>query len=100
MTKETVCKNDIINKIAQKTEMTKKSINIVLSEYEEAVKNEINDGNVVRISGLGIFEKKLKKGREGIITVGVSRGKSFKTKDSFDVKFSCAKAFKDRINGD
>ena len=58
-------KGDLINKVAEKTDLTKKDCGKVVNETFEAIKETLADGEKVQLIGFGTFETRKRQAREG-----------------------------------
>lgn len=59
-------KADLINAIAQKTEITKKDVSKILDAFIETVREALEKGDKVILTGFGnffVYERKERKGR-------------------------------------
>ncbi len=92
-------KGDLINAIAEKTSITKKEADAVLSVTIDTIIDAVASGDKVTLVGFGSFEKRARKQREGrnpktgekmIIPAttapAFSGGKIFKEKVAVDLK--------------
>lgn len=88
-------KNEMIEKVAESTELTKKDVTAVidamLSEIKEAVKND----EKINFVGFGSFEPKTNKARTGI---NPATKEKIQIAESQSVKFKVSKTFKDYLN--
>ncbi len=90
-------KKELIKGVAETVEMTQKDVTAVVDALVEDIVCAVAEGQEVRITGLGKFERSLVKGREGIINFGERAGETYKTEDKFVPKFKASKEFKDAI---
>ena len=58
-------KGDLITKVAEKTDLTKKDCEKVVHETFEAIKETLADGEKVQLIGFGTFETRKRQAREG-----------------------------------
>lgn len=58
-------KKDLVTKIADKSNLTKKDVEIALSAFVESVEEALADGDKVQLVGFGTFEVRERKAREG-----------------------------------
>ena len=58
-------KGDLITKVAEKTDLTKKDCEKVVNETFEAIKETLADGEKVQLIGFGTFETRKRQAREG-----------------------------------
>lgn len=88
-------KKELIAAIADKSELSKKDVEITLDAILDTIKSEIKSGNKVSILGFGNFEPKLNAARTGI---NPQTKEPLQIKASNSVKFKVGKAFKDSLN--
>ena len=60
-----ITKTDLVNNVAQKTEMSKKDVAIVLDGLTEEIMNEVAKKNKVQLIGFGTFEAHHRNARKG-----------------------------------
>lgn len=58
-------KGDLITKVAEKTDLTKKDCEKVVNETFEAIKETLAAGEKVQLIGFGTFETRKRQAREG-----------------------------------
>ena len=90
-------KKELVKNVADSLEMTQNEVGAVLNSLVEEVVCAVAEGEEVRITGLGKFERSMVKGREGIINFGERAGETYKTEDKFVPKFKASKEFKDAV---
>ena len=88
-------KAELIAKVAQKTEMTKKDTEKIVSAVWDTIIEEVAEGNKIQIIGFGTFEQRIRKehigrkpGTDEQIIVPESKIPAFKP----------GKTFKDTVN--
>lgn len=59
-------KFELVNAIAEKTQLDKKSVEKVLETFEEITIQEIKGGGEVVLTGFGTFSARTRKGRIGV----------------------------------
>lgn len=59
-------KTELINKIAEKTDLTKKDSEKALNAFIETVKETLKSGNDLQLIGFGSFQIKQRAAREGL----------------------------------
>jgi integration host factor subunit beta len=64
MSNKKITKRDLVDSIYQSVNLEKNSIQAVLDEFFENVKDNLCDGNTIELRGFGTFEQKLRNGRE------------------------------------
>lgn len=62
--KAKVTKSDLVDAIYTETNIEKKTVQKVLDEFFNQVKISLINGNNIELRGFGMFEVKLRKGRE------------------------------------
>ncbi len=87
-------KAELIDKIAEKTQLTKKDIDLVLSAALESVQEAVSSGEKVTLVGFGTFEARERAAREGR---NPSTGKPIKIPATKVPAFSAGKLFKEKI---
>ncbi len=80
--------------LAEKQEMSKKSVNELLGAFVELTVKHLKKGNKVRITGLGILQVRKRPARMGR---NPATGEQIKIKASKKVAFRAAKELKDAI---
>ena len=60
-----ITKTDLVKTVAQKTEMSKKDVAIVLDGLTEEIMNEVAKRNKVQLIGFGTFEAHHRNARKG-----------------------------------
>lgn len=60
-----ITKTDLVKNVAQKTEMSKKDVAIVLDGLTEEIMNEVAKRNKVQFIGFGTFEAHHRNARKG-----------------------------------
>jgi DNA-binding protein HU-beta len=58
-------KGELVDKVAEKSGVTKKQADMVLSAAIEAIMETVSDGDKVTLVGFGSFERRDRKEREG-----------------------------------
>ncbi|QNQ83774.1 HU family DNA-binding protein [Lactobacillus sp. PV037] len=58
-------KTDLINKVAEITEMSKKDTGLVVDTLFDTIGNELKDGKKVQLIGFGTFEVRQRAARKG-----------------------------------
>lgn len=87
-------KGELVDKVAEKAQVTKKQADAVLTSALEAIVEAVAGGDKVTLVGFGSFECRDRKAREG---------RNPKTGDKMDIPatkvpaFSAGKLFKDRV---
>lgn len=84
-------KHDLINKIAEKTNMSKKSVDEMIDAFIETVVEAVKDGDKVQLVGFGVFEAVEKPERTGRNpatgeTITIPASKAFKFKPGSNLK--------------
>jgi DNA-binding protein HU-beta len=87
-------KGDLVDKVAEKANVTKKQADAVLTATLEAIVEAVSEGEKVTLVGFGSFERRDRAAREG---------RNPKTGDKMVIKatrvpaFSAGKLFKDKV---
>ena len=89
-------KTDLVNVVANATEMTKKDVDAVISATVAAITDALKSGDKVQLIGFGTFEVKAAAAREGR---NPKTGETIKIAASKKPSFSASKALKDEVNG-
>ena len=89
-------KTDLVNVVANATEMTKKDVDAVISATDKAITDALKAGDKVQLIGFGTFEVKAAAAREGR---NPKTGETIKIAASKKPAFSASKALKDEVNG-
>jgi DNA-binding protein HU-beta len=80
--------------LAEKHEMSKKSVNELLGAFIDATVKHLKKGNKVRVTGLGILQVRKRPARMGR---NPATGEAIKIKASKKVAFRAAKELKEAI---
>lgn len=89
-----VNKDALVDAIAVKTDLAKKSVEAVIEALQEVITNEIRQGNKVTLTGFGTFKISKRAAREGI---------NPQTKEKIQIpamtvpKFTAGKALKEAV---
>ncbi len=89
-------KTDLINVVAQETELKKKDVEAVINAAVDAISAALKDGDKVQLIGFGTFEVKDAAAREGR---NPKTGETITIAASKRPAFSASKALKDLVNG-
>ena len=90
----TVALTKIAADLAEKHEMSKKGMSLILADFVEATVKHLKKGSKVRVTGLGIFQVKKRPARLGRNPL---TGEQIKIKASKKLAFRAAKEVKDTI---
>lgn len=88
-------KNEFIDAIALKTELTKKDIATVIDAYHDTIADELKSGEKVSFVGFGTYEAKKRAARTGR---NPQTGESMTIPASTSVGFKAGKGLKDKLN--
>ena len=88
-------KTDLVNKIAEQANLSKKDAEKALAAFTGVVTNALKKGDKVQLVGFGTFEVTERKAREGR---NPQNGKAMKIPASKAPKFKAGKALKDAVN--
>jgi len=89
-------KTQLIQKLADAAEITKKQAGVVLDELVNSTVTSVKKGDPVKIPGLGTFRKVQTKARMGR---NPQTGEQIKIPARKKVRFTVAKTFKDTVLG-
>lgn len=89
-------KTDLVNVVAAETEVSKKTVDVVVNGVLEAIANALKEGDKVQLIGFGTFEVKESAAREGR---NPKTGETIQIAASKKPAFTPSKAFKDEVNG-
>ena len=89
-------KSELIAAIANKTGVTKKDTEEVISAFVEVVKETLKAGDKVQMIGFGTFEVKERAARKGR---NPRTGQDIEIPASKNPVFKAGKALKDSVNG-
>lgn len=90
----TIPLSKLAGELAEKHEMSKKSVNELLGAFIDLTVKNLKKGNKVRVTGLGIFQVKKRPARMGR---NPATGEQIKIKASKKLAFRAAKEVKDAI---
>jgi DNA-binding protein HU-beta len=90
----TIPLSKLAGELAEKHEMSKKSVNEILGAFVDLTVKNLKKGAKVRITGLGIFQVKKRPARMGR---NPATGEAIKIKASKKLAFRAAKEVKDAI---
>ena len=89
-------KTDLVNVVADATELTKKDVDAVVSATFKAISDALKAGDKVQLIGFGTFEVKTVAAREGR---NPQTGETIAIPESKKPAFSASKVLKDQVNG-
>ena len=89
-------KTDLVNVVAQETELTKKDVEAVVNATLNAITAALKEGDKVQLIGFGNFEVKEVAEREGR---NPRTGETIKIEAAKKPSFSASKVLKDAVNG-
>lgn len=90
-----VNKKELIKSISERIDITQKEVDMVLSEFQDVVKETLTKGDKVQLVGFGTFEVVERAAREGR---NPQTGEKMMFKSSKSPKFKVGKALKDAVN--
>lgn len=88
-------KTDIINKVSERTEVTKKDTEKVVTAMLDIIVEALTEGQKVSFTGFGSFEAKERSARIGH---NPKTGEKIQIPASKTVSFKAGKTFKDAVN--
>jgi DNA-binding protein HU-beta len=89
-------KGELVDKIAEKANVTKKDADSILTAMLEVILDTVADGDKVTLVGFGTFEARDRQAREGR---NPSTGEPIKIPATKVPAFSAGKQFKDKVVG-
>lgn len=87
-------KKELITSMSEKTELTKKDVELVLNAFIETIEETLENGEKVQLVGFGTFETRERAAR---------MGRNPRTKEEIEIPasvtpaFKVGKAFKERV---
>ncbi|MBO5528137.1 MAG: HU family DNA-binding protein [Bacilli bacterium] len=87
-------KNELIKAAAEKAEVSTRDAEAVLDEVIEIVTNALLKGEAVKLSGFGVFEKKVRAARVG---TNPATGDKINIPASNNVVFKPSKSLKEKL---
>jgi DNA-binding protein HU-beta len=91
-----VKKKDLVDKVAESAELSKKSAEDAVNAVLEAVSKELAQGGTVVLTGFGTFSTKKRGEREGR---NPKTGEPIQIPSAIVPKFTAGKTLKDAVNG-
>jgi DNA-binding protein HU-beta len=88
-------KAELIVAVSEKAELTKRDAEAAIDAVLEVIDAALVKGEVVKLSGFGIFEKKHRAAREG---TNPATQQKIKIPASASVSFKVSKALKEKLN--
>lgn len=87
-------KKELITSMSEKTELTKKDVELALNAFIETVEETLENGEKVQLTGFGVFEPRQRKARMGR---NPKTGEELEIPASVIPAFKVGKAFKERV---
>ena len=88
-------KTDLVNVVSAETEISKKTVDAVVSGVLEAITNALKENDKVQLVGFGTFEVKNVAAREGH---NPKTGEAIQIPESKKVSFTASKVLKECVN--
>ncbi len=88
-------KADLIDKVADQAELSHRDAEAAVEALLDIVTKSLERGEVVKLSGFGIFEKKMRAAREG--TNPATQAK-IQIPESYSISFKVSKTLKEALN--
>ena len=88
-------KTDVIDKIVEKTQLSKSEVEKVVSSFFETIKSTLKNKKSVRLVGFGTFSSNERKARVGR---NPQTGEEIKIPSCYYPKFKPGKEFKEYLN--
>lgn len=89
-------KGELIKSVVEKTNLTKKEVDLILTTILETIVDAVSAGDKVTLVGFGSFEARERRGRHGR---NPKTGEKIEIPPSRLPTFSVGKFFKKRVNG-
>lgn len=89
-------KAELILALAERADLSKIDAEVAVGEFLSLIEGELAKGNEVKISGFGIFSKKVRKARVGTNPRG--NGEKIEIPASNTVAFRPSKLLKEKVN--
>jgi DNA-binding protein HU-beta len=89
-------KGDLIKAVVEKTNLTKKEVDLILTTILETIVDVVSKGDKVTLVGFGSFEARERKERQGR---NPKTGEKINIPPSRLPAFSVGKFFRKRVNG-
>lgn len=89
-------KGELVDEIAEKTGVTKKQADTILTALTKTIIETVSSGEKVILVGFGSFEARDRKARDGR---NPQTGKKLKIPATRVPAFSAGKVFKEKVNG-
>jgi DNA-binding protein HU-beta len=77
-------KTEIITKISEVAEVSKKDVKAVIDALPDVIKDTVSDGDKVSLTGFVTFEKRHVEAKSGTVMMGDKKGETW-TKPACDV---------------
>ncbi|MEZ4437022.1 MAG: HU family DNA-binding protein [bacterium] len=90
-------KTELVNAIAEKTDLSKAQANQALDATVEAIQNALAAGDQVSLVGFGTFSVRERAARDGR---NPRTGESIQIPSSKNAAFKAGKVLKDKLNGE
>ncbi len=87
-------KGELVDKIAEKSGVTKKQADVILTAALESIVDAVSDGQKVTLVGFGTFEPRDRKAREGR---NPKTGEALTIPETTVPAFSAGKLFKEKV---
>ena len=95
MPENTVTKRDLAKAVAEQNEITHMEASKVIQSFLDQVTSELSDGNRLELRDFGVFEPRVRKGRDN--ARNPRTGETVTTDDDVTVKFKVGKNMKQKI---
>ena len=87
-------KTELIKKISQETTLSQKDVANVLDTFQKVVKETVEDGDDVKMTGFLTFSKKHVDAKTGVIQLGDKKGQAWETPAKDEVSVKLSKSYK------
>lgn len=87
-------KTDLVKKIAQETTLSQKDVATVLDAFQNVVKETVEGGDKVSLTGFLTFDKKHVPAKSGIVQLGDKKGQTWETPEKDEISVKISKSYK------
>ena len=88
-------KIDLIAKISEVTEVSKKDVKAVVDALPDVIKEAVANNDKVALTGFATFSKKHVDAKTGIIQLGDKKGQTWETPEKDVIAVSLGKSYKE-----
>ena len=88
-------KAELIMEVVERADVSKNEAEAIINEFIDLIEEELVKGNEVKISGFGVFQRKVRKERVG---TSPSSHEMIKIPENATVSFKPSKLLKQKVN--